>query len=286
MEEAFPVGIISKLFSKVLGSGNKRQSGEPTGARLEDILDCKTLELVRDARKLKASIEEPPAIMDLYFSDTDAEQLALCESGDRLNLWLSPDQNFVNAYRRGTMGGQGRVATLYCKDNPRLFDVMTEGLPVWLTVDRRTNSSYAFELLRTTAEELRTQQKQAEDQRRIELLTPYSPKKPIIVEMRAPEAVSFHEGQQLTFKAESIDNYATSPSTKLEFIVAPAAPLAFLRAGANQRTRILRAHFSGFKIHAQVTKVSSEPAYSGDADSIWKEASATVQISFTKQYIA
>ena len=221
-------------------------------------------------------------MMDLHFSDIDAEQLAQCGSGDRLNLWLSPDQSFINAYRRGTVGGQGRVATLYCKDNPRLLDVMTEGRPVWLIVECRTDSSYAFDLHMTTAEEVRTRQKEAEDQRRIELLTPYRPKKPIVVEMRAPEAVSFQEGQRLTFKGESIDHYAISPAANLEFIIAPAAPLAFLRAGADQRTRILRAHFSGFTIRAQVTKVSPEPVNAGDACSIWKEASATVQISFTK----
>jgi hypothetical protein len=100
--------------------------------------------------------------------------------------------------------------------------------------------------------------------------------------MRAPEVVPFHEGQQLTFKSESIDHYATSPSANLEFIVAPALPLAFVKASAGQRTRILRAHFSGFTIHAQVSKVSPDPVYAGDSDSIWKEASATVQISFTK----
>jgi hypothetical protein len=159
---------------------------------------------------------------------------------------------------------------------------MTEGRPVWLTVERRTDSSYAFELHMTTAEEFLTQQKQAEDQRRIKLLTPYNPKKPIVVEMRAPEAVTFHEGQQLTFKDESIDHYAASPSAALEFIIAPAAPLAFLRAGAEQRIRILRAHFSGFTIHAQVSKVSPELVNAGDAESIWKEASATVTISFTR----
>jgi DNA polymerase-3 subunit epsilon len=483
MEEAFTVGLLSNLFSKLLGSGDKRQSGEPTHARLEDVLDRKTLELVRDARKLRASIEdasapargaqltelaveidaawaatrvpfavadlettgldaqsaeiiefaavlvepdgsvasefsmlvkpqnsipaqitqitgitqadinalgqplalvlaaflkfigdrpvffhnapfdtafigtataknklkfknsvhdtlpiarrawpalgtyklgvlaahigaavpthralgdahatlavllaarkratscmttfgEPSAMMDLHFSDIDAEQLAQCRSGDRLNnLWLSPDQSFVNVYRRGTMGGQGRVATLYCKDNPGLLDVMTEGLPVWLILECRTDSGYVFELHMTTSEEVRTQQKEAGDQRRIELRTPYTPKKPIVVEMRAPEAVSFQEGQQLTFKGESIDHYAISPSANLEFIVAPPAPLAFLRAGPAQRTRILRAYFSGFTIHAQVTKVSPEPVNAGDASSIWKEASATVRITFTK----
>lgn len=224
----------------------------------------------------------PSNMMSLRFGEIDAEQLAHCRSGDRINLWLSPDQSFVNAYRRGSVGGQGRVATLYCKDNPRLLDVMTKGRPAWLTVERHTDSTYAVDLHTTTAEEVRTREREAEDQRGKELLTPYRPKKPIVVEMRAPEAVSFQEGQQLTFKSESIDHYATSPSANLEFIVAPGLPLAFVRAGAGQRTRILRAHFSGFTIHAQVSKVSPEPVYAGDADSIWKEASATVQISFTK----
>lgn len=220
--------------------------------------------------------------MDLRFSEIDIEQLAQCESGDRLSLWLCPDQSFVNAYRRGTVGGQGRVASLYCKDNPWLLEVMTKDRPVSLIVECRTDSSYTFSLHMATAEEVRTWQKEAEDKRRSELLTQYRPKKPIVVEVRAPEVVSFQEGQQLTFKDESIDHYAISPSASLEFIIAPTAPLAFLRAGADQRMRILRAHFSGFTIHAQVSKVSPEPVYTGDAGSIWKEASAFVKISFIK----
>lgn len=55
------MGLLSNFFSKLLGSSGKPQSGEPTHARLEDFLDRKTLELVRDARKLRASIEDASA---------------------------------------------------------------------------------------------------------------------------------------------------------------------------------------------------------------------------------
>ena len=228
-------------------------------------------------------------MMDLNSSDIDVEQLDLCRSGDRLNLWLSPDQSFVNAYRRGSGGGQGRVATFNCGDNPALLGLMTEGRVVSLTVEFRsersgahTVHSFAFVLHTIAAQEARTAQEEALAKRKKQLLAPSKPTKPIVSEIRAPEEVTFRVGQQLTFRDQPVDHYARSPLASLEFIIGPNQPLALLRANAEQRMRMLRAHFSGFTLHVQVSEVSPEPVYSGDGRSTWKEACATVQVSFTK----
>lgn len=46
-------------------------------------------------------------MVDIIFSNVDMLELVQCEHGDELNLWICPDQSFVNAYRQGTYMNHG-----------------------------------------------------------------------------------------------------------------------------------------------------------------------------------
>lgn len=91
------MGLLSNLFSKLLGSGDKRQSGEPIHARLEDVLDRKTLELVRDARKLRASIEDASASgLSMTISYSGPSQPAISISETEISEAVAPYDFVIN----------------------------------------------------------------------------------------------------------------------------------------------------------------------------------------------
>lgn len=252
---------------------------EEVGKREKDEKDKYRDWLIKSYKPRKA------IAVDFSFAieQVNIEELDFVILGDHVNLWASVDApTKVVIFRRGSIGGQGRLGLVPRSCATLIADQRSLNLPIETEVIEKTSSSCRIGCRLVQAEERNRAIEEERGKLRAEFTKPYRPKKPIVVEMSAPEAVTFQEGQQLKFKDESVDHYAVSPSVKLEFIIAPNAPLAFLRAGADQRTRILRAHFSGFTIHAQVSKVAPEPVYAGDRDSIWKEASATVQISFTK----
>lgn len=71
----------------------------------------------------------------------DDEVLARCDIGDSLNLWTKEGHDFINAYVRGSIGGNGRALQFVKSANKTLLTLMSPGNRGELVVSRRTESS-------------------------------------------------------------------------------------------------------------------------------------------------
>lgn len=213
------------------------------------------------------------------------DQLRECEDGDSFSLWTRPEVNFIYAYRSGTVGGHGKVATISKLENPELAEMLDIGWSVDLTLIK-SGAVLKFEL---TAEppEIVAQRAAAyrkgfrEEARRL-LTSSYRPvKREITVQVRSREGRKFRVGELMSMPNRPLEKYLEELSYEVRF-VGESGAVGWVRATTEIRQRILRAYFNGYQVSGVVTAVSTQPMYGGDQEKIWKEEECSATILLKK----
>lgn len=217
----------------------------------------------------------------LRFDEVDVAQLSECRPGDRLKLWTSPNYDRINAYRPGTVGGEGKVGGLSKAQSPRIAAALAEGLPAWLEVVSIDGTKVHLEAKFMTREEVAAEEASAAGKLKAELLKPLRKHEPMSIELRAPEGFEFKVGQSYSIDVPPLEEYVRNPPFDVG-LVAPDGAKARAIPPAAQRRLLLRAHFGGLTVHIHVAEVAQEPAWASDQDGVWKEAAATARVVMLK----
>jgi hypothetical protein len=212
----------------------------------------------------------------LRLTELDFAELASCRLGDELKLWTSPNLDWINVYRPGSVGGDGRVGRLEKRENQRVAMLLEEGLPVWLEVLECDGETLRVEVKYKTHEDVSEDAAAAALRLRAELLRPLRKHEPISIEVRSDEGFVFKLAQRYTLNVPNVDRYCAQPTLDIPLRGADGTPARGIPPAA-QRKLILRAHYSGFDIHLLVVAIGDGQAYAGNRDRIWNEAAATVR---------
>ncbi len=202
--------------------------------------------------------------------------------GDKLKLWTTPEHEWINAYRPGSVGGDGKVGTLSKAENRKVAAALAEGLPVWLEVLSISGIEMSLKANFRSREEVAAEKSSAASKLKTELLKPLRKHEPMSIELRAPEGFEFKVGQRYAIDIPPIDEYVLKPPLDVS-LISPDGVHVRAIPPAPQRRLLLRAHFGDMVVHMLVVAVASEPAYAGDRTSVWKEAVATARVVTVKR---
>jgi hypothetical protein len=222
----------------------------------------------------KSTGEQP-----IRFADLDAEQLSMCQVGDAIKLWARPELDFINAYRPGTTGGQGKIGTLLKAENPRLASALAEGLPAWIEVSGIEGHQMHLVAKASTREEVEAEKQSAAARLKRELSVRPRKLPPMSIEVRGPEAFKFSVGQRLRLAAPGLDAYVCAPTLDIHMADEHGNVLR-AAISAPSRKLLLRALYAGVNMQILVVAVATEAAYAGDSEGVWKEAAATARVVF------
>ena len=78
----------------------------------------------------------------LVITGYDPEQLRLCNAGDPLKLWTKPDYPYINAYRKGSAGGQGKTLWFGKEENPEFAAMLESGEKLWIEIERSNENRF------------------------------------------------------------------------------------------------------------------------------------------------
>jgi hypothetical protein len=82
---------------------------------------------------------------DIIFFEVFPEQLTQCKAGTEIILWSREDYEFINGYREGTGGGEGKVFSMLKADNPQIAECFDLRHPIWAIVTDCENGKFNIE---------------------------------------------------------------------------------------------------------------------------------------------
>lgn len=199
LEEAGYHGITATCVAKIVG-GWDRGSGDKGYFGVK--LDLPTADQDPD------DSEDLSSVSEFRFSivQLDAEQLAHAEIGDSVNLWAPADTpTRILIYRRGTVGGEGRLG-LVPKTYAEVIAIhLARGLPVETEIVDVTTSTCTIHCRLVQAEEVNRAKEKEQEKLRAELTKAYRPQKPVEFSVDAKSYVlNIQERLRLT-QVPSID---------------------------------------------------------------------------------
>ena len=138
---------------------------------LEDALACRHVWLfgipalekayppMTNPRIIAALALETGERIPVVFEEVFPEQLRFVTTKGRCKLWTKADRKEISIYRPGTLGGNGKIATLVKASNPELTECLVTAYEVEMQLKDRYDDTLVFEIdvkpsqkmLRTTA---------------------------------------------------------------------------------------------------------------------------------------
>jgi hypothetical protein len=209
------------------------------------------------------------------------DQLRECEDGELFALWTKLEVEFIYVYRKGTGGGQGKIATISKLENPRLVEMLDSGWSIELSL-MKTAAGPKFQLIadppEVVAEQDAVDMKVRREQAYKLLTSAYRPvKRELNVQLRSREGRQFQVGENLSMPLKSIEKYLDELIYDVR-LVGESGTVGWVCAPTEIRQRILRAQFSGYQIRGVVIAVAPQPVYGGNQEKIWKEEECTANI--------
>jgi len=179
LEKAGYPGITAKCSAMIVGGWDR---GSNDKGHFGVKLDLPTEEPgYKDSKELSN-----PSEFIFKIDQPNAQELAQVKIGDSVNFWAPDDTpKKVFIYRRGTLGGQGRLG-MVPKTYVRLIsDQLAMQLSIETDIIERTTSNCTIRCRLVSVEEISREKKKKQDKLRAELTKPYRPKKPIVFSVDA-----------------------------------------------------------------------------------------------------
>jgi hypothetical protein len=190
------------------------------------------------------------------------DELAKCKIGEYVNLWTPPDNpGKVFIYRRGSLGGTGKIGFVPKKYSHLISSHLTQSLPYGTAIIELNHNSckIAYRLISEEElipdEEMENADKVRRENLRAELIKPYNPKKPIELDIPVARDIDISEGDKLEIIFDDLDTYVQNQyEWRLQFVDRKGN--TFLRQiSKNKGKRLLKAHFNAYSFDVEVISV-------------------------------
>ncbi|MGR2664269.1 hypothetical protein ACUXVY_22000 [Chromobacterium haemolyticum] len=89
---------------------------------------------------------------DLVLCFLDVNELLLCKPNDKIRLWSKSHLDFVNAYRPGTLGGDGLVFSMLKSENINIAEIVDSGDWVWAEINVISDTSREITIHRSNGD--------------------------------------------------------------------------------------------------------------------------------------
>ena len=200
LEEADYKGTTATCSAKIVGGWDR---GPEDKGHFGVKLDLPTADQAPD------DSEDLSNVSEFRFSIAQAtatEQLVHAEIGDSVKLWAPPDTpTKILIYRRGTLGGEGRLGLVPKTYAGVIANHLASGLPIETEILDVSTATCTIRCRLVQAEEINRAKEKEREKLRAELTKPYRPKKPVEFSVDAKSYVlNIGERLRLT-KIPSID---------------------------------------------------------------------------------
>jgi hypothetical protein len=237
---------------------------------------------------------------DFVFYEINEALLRACQTGHRAEIWTRHDYEFINIYLDGFELGQGKVAALLKSENPRLVQMIQSRISLFAEIVRETESRFQIQFKESSAEDVWAAVAQARAisdsaeglqqaaQRGMQalilqkLMAEFKPKSlHLECTIRTPCPVRLDVGDALILKENTAQYYAETQCRYIILHSPTTQKTGYIKAGADIRNRILKAHFNGYAVTARVVGVVDE-IQSHALASIWEECEALIEVNLSK----
>ena len=210
----------------------------------------------------------------------NVEHFDFISIGDPVNFWASVDEpTKIVVFRRGTIGGQGRLGLVPNSFSKLIADQRASSLPIETEVIEKAGSSCRVGCRLVPVEEVILQSKKRQDKFRVELRK--KPPKPFEFSVYAKAHV-FNVGEELKIaRVPSIEEECRIGVDRLPLVMSSMDGARFVEISAEPaiepaiKTRLLRIARTYNSLRITITSVSDAPLWRGFGKSV-KEHSVRV----------
>jgi DNA polymerase III epsilon subunit-like protein len=190
--------------------------------------------------------------------------LSTVRIGDAVKLWIPADQNRGNFYTYDSIAGDGKVGELSSAALEWIIEQKNRGSELDFIVAKKNFSSCVLDIRIKTADEIEAERDAIFQKTLADLRKPYRPKKPQAFTLRveAIEALAWETGLRLEVLLPHPDSFHPSrESEHIRFECNGTAICSIVDYPA--ALRLMRAVFSGYTLHAEVTEVRRKEKHGG-----------------------
>ncbi|MFT0532426.1 hypothetical protein ACMHYJ_06265 [Castellaniella hirudinis] len=188
--------------------------------------------------------------------------------GMLLSLWTKPDLRQINAYVRGSIGGQGLAFSTFKDQNPVLATAMEGGLRPVAQVCRNANGQIHIEAIWPTEQEIEAERLQreheiAEHRRQFlnDIRKPYKPKSTLKAWVRTTGDKPLPLSMTMSLVDQPIGSYEKHGSDAIQFVADGFDQPISIYGDKAYATKIIRASLSGFRVTATVITSIEKPQW-------------------------
>lgn len=209
---------------------------------------------------------------DLFIFDIEKcqpQELAECQIGDYVNLWVPKDSKQVRIFRRGTVGGTGLVGYVPGKYSKIIARHLNDGLKCEteiLEIDTKKSRGKIRCRLISRQEMLAKQANDldiASSNLHTELLAKYKPKNPVLnIKIQLPKNHNLVVGQEIFLENKPIEYYLKNAMRlSVNFIDNNGFIVAQKSYEPKIIRSLLRAYFNKYPIRIIIQKINTPDQY-------------------------
>jgi hypothetical protein len=226
-------------------------------------------------------------IISFYVEKTSAEELAQCQIGDYVNLWVPKDASHkVYVFRRGSIGGTGRIGYVESKHSRIIATHLSKGLKYETEIVEINAAKLLCKIKCRLISQEETKAKQAAEAEvaasrlRTELQKRYTPKSPLLISVELPKNHKLKEGQELYLEKQPLEYYIQNAlKLHINFVDKKGIVVAQKTNEPQLIRSILRAFFSQCAMKFQITSIEKPDKY---ALNYLERIESKVEVSFDK----
>ncbi|CAM5220364.1 hypothetical protein CDEF62S_00633 [Castellaniella defragrans] len=199
------------------------------------------------------------------YQDGALEELS---DGVLLSLWTKPDLRQINAYARGSIGGQGLAFSTFKDLNPELAAAMDDGLKPVAQACRDENGQVRIKAIWPTELEIKADRLQREHeiaQHKQKFLNdirkPYKPKSTLKAWVRTTGDKPLPMSTTMSLVDHPIDSYEKHGTDAIQFVADGFGQPISIYGDKAYATKIIRASLSGFRVTATVITSIEKPQW-------------------------
>lgn len=246
-------GVIAKCAAKIRGGWDRE--GNDIG-HFGVVLDLPDEFLQSTTSPQIADVQTQTATSDTFIFHLDnvqAMELSQCSIGDYVNLWVRKDDpRKIYVFRRGSVGGTGRIGFVPSKYSQLIASHITRGMEYETEIVGLGNRKCEIKCRLISGEETESRKSQEREHLRHELTKKYSPTKPIELVLNVESNAIPQKGDSLRVVFDELDKYVQSSEWQIKFVDQDGNPVGTKSDERGLMQRILKAHFNSFLFDVEV----------------------------------
>jgi len=210
---------------------------------------------------------ETSNILTIDVEKCPQEELMQCRVGDYVKFWVPKDNpEVVYIFRRGTIGGQGKLGKIPSQFTKVISDHLSKGLEYETEILSIKGSTCTIKCRLISEEGSSTRREEesriAASRLKKELLKKYIPRESLTIRVELPKEHTLAEGEELLLRNRELDYYIENASSlKIEFTNGKNEIVASKTNEPRLIKTILRASFSEIPMTFTLIEIQKPDKY-------------------------